>query len=168
MNLHRLGLAAAVAFMLCAAVSADTLYIRNRPFKGHVSGVSKRLGAIQIDLAALTNALGLQVAEVDGNWVVHRSGETPALPENNSGTGKLYVNGKELAYTADNGLKIVSLKDFSDTMKGNLRHNAALGTVDFDLPAATVVQATPGTPRPAAQAYTAPSKYQLIAFGADW
>jgi hypothetical protein len=168
MNLHRLGLAAVVAFTLCAPVSADTLYIRNRPFKGHVSGVSKRLGAIQIDLAALTNALGLQIAEIDGNSVVHRSGETPALPENVNGTGKLYVNGQELAYTPENGLKMVSLKDFSDTMKGNLRHNAALGTVDFDLPAATVAQAGPGSQRQAAPAYTPPSKYQLIAFGADW
>lgn len=170
MKLHHCGVALALTVVLSTTLGADTLYVRNRPFKGHVSGVGKRLGNITIDLAALTGALGLKVSEVNGNWVVHRAGEEPGLPEQAANsTDKLFVNQKELAYTPDSERKLVSLKDFSDLMQGNLRYNASLSSVDFDLPAAPQAVAGNPTPlRPPGPAYAPPARFQLITFGANW
>ena len=144
-----------LAICLTGTAGGDQLYVRNRPFKGFASGVSKNLGNIQVELGPLAQLLGYQVSEVEGNWVMHKTGEPAALPEGTTVTGKLFVQNKELAFSEENGLKIVSLKDFSELVGGRLKHNSSLATVDFDIPAARDPLAST-------------AKYQLIHFGANW
>lgn len=155
--------------LLSLHASADQLFIRNKPFKGQVTGVGKNLGLIRIELTGLVEAADLKLTEVSGNWVVHRPGETPALPETAAAgvTGRLFVNGKEIALIDDNGTQTVSLLEFSNAMGGRLQHSPSTQTVDLNFPQGPVTQAGPKPTRknePAASF----SRYTLVNFGAPW
>jgi len=166
---RRLGaLVVGLTLLATFSASADQLFIRNRPFKGQVSRVSKNLGTIQIELAGLCAAADYKLSEVSGNWVIHKEGQTAALPEGmENATGKLFANGKEVAFTEENGVKLVSLQEVSNALGGRLVHNPSMQAVDLNFPAGAVAAAPEATKRPA-QAASTGGKYILLNFGAPW
>ncbi len=166
---RRLGaLVVGLTLLATFSASADQLFIRNRPFKGQVSRVSKNLGAIQIELAGLCTAADFKLSEVSGNWVVHKEGQTAALPEGmENATGKLFANGKEVAFTEENGVKLVNLQELSNALGGRLAHNPDMQAVDLNFPAGGVASAS-DAPKGTAQAASPAGQYILLNFGAPW
>lgn len=156
--------------LLSFTASADQLFIRNRPFKGNVTGVGKNLNLIRIELPGLVEAAGCKLTEVSGNWVVHREEETAALPESAAEgvTGRLFVNGKEVAVSEDNGVKFVSLQEFTNAMGGKLSHNPSMQSVDLNFPMNPVVAETAKPARKNQPETASFGKYTLVNFGAPW
>lgn len=160
-----------LALLLSCAAPADQLYIRNRPFKGHVSAVGKNLAGIRIGLEDLAQALSLKITEVNGNWVLHRPEETPALPAEWEGvTGKLLVGGKEVAWTEEGGLKWVALQECCTALGARLSHNPAMQSVDLNLagPSVVATDSSGSGHRPTVDPYVPVSQYRLVNFGAPW
>lgn len=166
---RRLGaLVVGLTLLATFSASADQLFIRNRPFKGQVSRVSKNLAAIQIELAGLCAAADFKLSEVSGNWVIHREGQAATLPEGMENvTGKLFANGKEVAFVEQDGVKMVSLQEVSNALGGRLAHNSSLQAVDLNFPAGTVASAA-GTPNRKGQVASPAGQYILLNFGAPW
>jgi len=158
--------------LVCLSVqaNADQLFIRNRPFKGHAFGVGRNLSGIRIELTELVKASGFTLAEIGGNWVVHKEGETAALPADapEGVVGRLFVNGKEVECTEENGEKVVSLQSFTQAVGGRLSHNSEMKSVDLNFPQGASVT-TAGKPTSGTQpAQAGPGQYTLVNFGAPW
>lgn len=152
---------------LCWGIaSADQLYIYNKPYKGQTSGSGAQ---IQAQLKPLVEAMGLQLSELSGNYVITAPGETAALPEGSSGIGHIYFEGKPVgdATSAD---AMVSVKTLAEATGSAVRPNKAMHLVDVNHGVARIVEApdAPKRPRPPAEAYVPPSKYKVVAFDADW
>lgn len=161
MNLTKPLLALGLAALLGAQAWSDQLYIRNRPFKGYVSGVSQRVDRIQIDLKQLCQAVELDLTELEGSWYITAKGEAPTAREGAT-AGSVYFGEKTLTVVPEGDHQMVNLKEFGDLVGARLSHNKALSTVDFNLvgnPTASNSGST-GTPRVAA----AMAGYSLINF----
>ncbi|MBN9416235.1 MAG: hypothetical protein J0I12_12405 [Candidatus Eremiobacteraeota bacterium] len=148
-----------VSCLLLASASAawaDRLYVRNRPFEGYVIGTLDNLSALEVDARDFARALGYNLDEVDGNWVL-RSPNDKSAPALTAGAHKLYAGGHELAYRADVDRKLVKLADLAQALGGRVVRHSELGTVDFDL----------------INGYKEeigfdPKQFHLIYYGADW
>jgi hypothetical protein len=143
----------------------EQVYIRNKPFKGTVSGKGP---ATSVELQALVTALGLQLTEVQGNWVVTSEGETAALPTDASGTGQVYYQGKPIATADQGGATLVPLISTAQALGAVARHNKDMGSIDVNLP----VKAVSGTTSGPSGSGPAPASfgggYKLINFWASW
>ena len=136
--------------------AADRLFIRNKPFQGYLLGTANP-ESIEIEIADLATALGMEFKEVDGNWVVAPP-ESPE-PENLvSGDQKLYLGNAPLDYRMDGPHRLVRLKDAATNLNARLVRHAEIGTIDFDL----VQEGTANT-----SGYRKEG-YRLIFYGADW
>ncbi|MCE7871222.1 hypothetical protein DYH09_12695 [bacterium CPR1] len=113
----------------------EQVYIRNKPFKGAVSGKGP---ATAVELQALVAALGFQLTEVQGNWVVTAEGETAALPTDASGTGQVYYQGKPIATADQAGATLVPLIPTAQALGAVARHNKDMGSIDVNLPVKSV------------------------------
>ena len=103
--------------------------------------------------------------------MLHKADEAATLPEGTEASGKLFIGGKEVAFTESEGMKLVSLQEAGQLLGARVRHNPTLKTVDFDLVGNPVAAVSPAPARPRPPLQSAPalsSKYQLIAFGAPW
>ena len=146
-------------------VSADQLYIHNKPYKGTTSGTGAK---IQAQLGALASALGLKITEVSANWVVTAGDEPAVLPADATGSGKVYFQGKVIAEAADLST-LVPVGSLAEAAGAMLRPNKSLQTVDVVNGVARVAQAdAPKRHGSTQEAYVPTSKYRLIAFDATW
>jgi len=161
LNFYKPLLAFGLAALLGAQAWSDQLYIRNRPFKGYVSGVSQRVDRIQIDLKQLCQALEMDLTEVAGSWYITPKGEAPT-PVEGATAGAVYFGEKTLTVVPEGDYRMVNLKEFGDLAGARLSHNKALATVDFNLVGNSTASTstTKGTPRVAAPM----ASYRLINF----
>ena len=116
-----------VLFLLTSTLSAQELYLRNRPFKGAVSGQGE---ALLVDLQELTSALELAVKESEGITLVGDSTTEGAQ------SGDVVVEGQILKTTAAESGPMVNLKEFSQAAGLNYRFSREMNTVDVSLPVA--------------------------------
>lgn len=148
-----------VSCLLLASVSsawADRLYVRNRPFEGYVIGTLDNLSALEVDARDFARALGYNLDEVEGNWVL-RSQSDKGAPTLTPGAHKLYAGGHEIAFRADVDRKLVKLADLAQALGGRVVRHSELGTVDFDL--INGYKEEVGFD---------PKQFHLIYYGADW
>jgi hypothetical protein len=141
---------------LCAAGWGDRLYVRNRPFRGNLSGNPSNLSTLTTELEALVQALGFDLQQVEGNWVVRRKADDE-LPELTAGAGKLYVLGQEVAYQANGSSHVVNLSEFTEAAGGRLKRHPEVGTIDLDL-----------VTQPENIAPSTLGSHHLVFYGADW
>ncbi len=140
----------------------EQVYIRNKPFKGAVSGKGP---ATAVELQALVAALGLQLTEVQGNWVVTAEGEAPALPPDAGGTGQVYFQNKPITTADQGGATLVPLIPTAQALGAVAKHNKDMGSIDVNLP----VKAVSGSPGGSGSAPASfGGGYKLINFWASW
>ena len=116
--------------LLCAAVQAETVYIRNKPFKGGTrgSGIS-----CQVELTPFAQALGFTVTPCKGGYLVTSD------PKSDQGneiceTGVAIVDGNKVAVmTSANGADLVSLNEFCSIVGAKVVPNRQMGTLDVYL-----------------------------------
>lgn len=149
-------------FCLAASVlspaGADRLYVRNRPYKGVLVGSAANLTSLRADVASLTEALGYQLSEVEGNWVVRRNAQEPVPEDLVKGGGKLYVLGQPLPVQREDGHHMVQLSAFAEVVGARVRRHPELGTIDLDLVADPTRQGSA----------VIPGAHHLIFYGADF
>ena len=136
---------------------ADELYIRNKPFKGSIQGVGHDASHLRVDAGPAVEAMGLTVTEIEGNWVVAKGGQVPALPAGVKGKGKLYVGGKELPFVADGRIRYVVLQDLGKLLGARFVYNKDTGILDVSMTG----QSTPDNWGGAS------ASYRLVYFGTD-
>lgn len=139
--------------------SADQLFIGDKPFQGQVVGSGKHLW---VSLPEMVQAADLVLSEVNGNWVLHRKGETAALPPftRPDVKGRLFAKGAEFDFDDQNGTKFVPLEVFSRVFGGRLKYNSLMQTVELQLPKVVARKDEP--------AAVNPGEYTLVNFGASW
>lgn len=135
-------------------VGADQLYVRNKAFKGYLTGSVSDLNSLEVDAVEIAKTLGFNVEEIDGNWVV-RTRPEQAVPQLTAGAKKLYIGGHEVAYRVDYDRKLVRLREVAKAVGGRVVRHANVGTIDFDM-------------IPEKKTGYDPTKYHLIFYGADW
>lgn len=139
-----------------SAAWADKLYVRNRPYDGYVIGTLDNLSALEVDARDIARALGYDLDDLDGNWVLRPHGSKDA-PTVTSGAHKLYAGGREIPYRLDVERKLVKLADLAEAIGGRVLRHTELGTVDFDVVQGQKVE----------EGFD-PKQYHLIYYGADW
>lgn len=135
-----------LAALLAASAQADELYVRNRPYKGTVTGSGNQIAA---DLPGLLKALGAKVTVTDGVATVSTDGQEPDAVDL-SGVTKLSLEGKDVP--VEGGM--VKLKALADAWGVKLVVNKEMGTVDL------------AVPREKAQLSAKP--YLLVMFSTSW
>lgn len=148
-----------VLALLSLQASADQLFIGDKPFKGQVVGSGKQLW---VSLPELVQATDLVLSEVNGNWVLHRKGETAALPPftRSDVKGRLFAKGAPFDFDDQNGTRFVPLEVFSLFLGGRLKYNSLMQTVELQLPKVVAHKYEP--------AVVDPGEYTLLYFGASW
>jgi len=171
--------------VLAVAVQADQLYIRNRPFKGHVVQSGKN---VWVDLEALATALEAKLVRTEqGGYVLQlKDAAEPADPPQVN-AGQVAV-GEQLLPTQDNnGTPLVSLTDGAAALGLRVSHNASMKTIDAHLlpkggqvahvpAAAPVDRSKPMPPKLINRAGSAvqleqnlvPGRVNIVDFYADW
>ncbi len=140
----------------CGAAWADKLYVRNRPYHGYVIGTLDNLSALEVDVRDMARALGYDLDEVEGNWVI-RPGGTKENPSSlTHGGQKLYAGQREIPYRVDVDHKLVKLADLASALGARVLRHPELGTLDFD-----VVKGHQ-------ELGYDPKQFHLIYYGADW
>lgn len=81
--------------LCCFPVTAEQVTIRNRIFKGPVSGSGEQL---LVGLSELAEALGAKLEQRDGRWLVCRPPGPPAAP---AGDATVWVEGKAVDSSGD-------------------------------------------------------------------
>jgi len=133
---------------------ADKLYVRNKLFEGYLTGSVRDLNSLEVDINEFARALGSQVEEVDGNWLV-RVPQESGTGHHPSNAKKLYINGREVGFRQDYERKLVKLQAVAEALGGRLVRHPEVGTIDFNL-------------LPTKTTGYDPTQYHLIYFGADW
>jgi hypothetical protein len=141
-----------------STAAADRLYVRNRPFKGVLVGSAGNLASLRADVASLTEALGYQLSEIEGNWVVRRTAQEPLPQELVKGGGKLYVLGQPVPVVLDEGHQMVQLSAFAEVVGARVRRHPELGTIDLDLVLDPTKQGSAAIP----------GAHHLVFYGADF
>ena len=141
---------------LGSAAWADKLYVRNRPYEGYVIGTLDNLSAVEVDARDISRALGYDLDEVDGNWVIRPQGNKNA-PSLTPGSRKLYASGKEVHYRVEGERKLVILSDLASALGARVMRHPELGTIDFDL-----------VSQQKEEVGFDPKQYHLLFYGADW
>lgn len=149
-----------VSLQLLALAPAwgDRLYVRNRPYKGHLVGKASDAASLKAEVGSLTQALGYHLSEVDGNWVVRRNNQENPPEDLVKGAGKLYVLGQELPVHREEGHQMVQLTAYADAVGARVRRHPELATIDLDLVADPTKQGSA----------LIPGAYHLIFYGADF
>ncbi|MEW6280815.1 MAG: hypothetical protein AB1758_19525 [Candidatus Eremiobacterota bacterium] len=163
-----LSLTLILGLVLSLAGWSEQVYVRNKPFKGQVSGAGK---AVTVDLQGLVSAMGLTLTEVGGNWVVTAEGEEASLPEGATGTGSIYFKGQAVGSAPEGAATMVPLFDTATALGGSVKSNPGLGTIDVYLggnqPVASTTPTQPGS-QPSGDWGAGSSDYRLINFWASW
>lgn len=141
---------------LGSAARADKLYVRNRAYEGYVIGTLANLSAVEVDARDMSRALGYNLDEVEGNWVIRPQG-SKSTPNLNPGARKLYAGGKEIHYRADGDRKLVILAELASALGGRVLRHPELGTIDFDV-----------VSQQKEEVGFDPKQYHLLFYGADW
>ena len=181
--MKRTFVAAGLLALLCVQLApAETVYLRNKPYKGPTAGAGK---STQVDFKAFAEAMGLAVSQVNGAWV---AGSAPTgQPE----AGQVYVNGKKLEnVTVSGDSAMVSLFEAAEAAGARASLNKELGSIDVNLVAKNTsvadagsavkapanVNAGPIAPKtinkPGAavqiEQHLVPGKTNIVVFGAEW
>ena len=138
MKLTFLTLTLAAAF--CLPLSAEPVYVRNKPFKGPASGSG---AALMVGLKEIAEALELTVVEKNGGFLVHSEEGEPK-------EGEVLVGGKPVASAPGEAGVTVNLKEFVEAAGMVYRPNKAMGTIDVSKGAASGSKPTAGAPQGAA------------------
>ena len=141
---------------LVSAAWADKLYVRNRPYEGYVIGTLDNLSAVEVDARDMSRALGYDLDDVEGNWLIrpHGSKSTPKLTP---GARRLYAGGKEVPFRVDGDRKLVILSELASALGGRVMRHPELGTIDFDL-----------VSQQKEESGFDPKQYHVLFYGADW
>lgn len=123
--MYRLPVILLIALLLSNALSAQEVYVRNKPFKGEVSGLGQDQ---RVNLEALATAVEMELKEVEGVLLIGEGEASQGEP------GQLVVNGKSLTLSDGDEGKMVNLKAFSEAAGLRYNHNRELGTVDISIP----------------------------------
>ncbi|MBI3925109.1 MAG: hypothetical protein HY319_06180, partial [Armatimonadetes bacterium] len=164
--------------LIAVSAAAEDLYVRNRPFKGAVSGTGAQM---VVDVEALARALDARVHTNAGGglYISFDSKKPPQLSE--VPAGMVWIEGQEVQVAAGpGGEKMVSLKAASELLGARVTPNKELGTVDVN----KAVEKTGGSgsagPVEAVQsinspgqsvdynAYLVAGKTNIVYFYADW
>ena len=117
---------ALAAALLCGAVSADELYVKNQ----HIPQVRNVEGRRFVELKPFVAALGMELSKSGHGWLV---GEKPAdMPLLRP--GEVWLSGTVLKSRFVGGEVSISLGEAAQAMGATLVPNAALKTTDFRLP----------------------------------
>ncbi|MCA9791551.1 MAG: hypothetical protein KC910_07135, partial [Candidatus Eremiobacteraeota bacterium] len=109
---------------------ADDLFIRNRPFKGAVSGSGAQM---MVELAPLAEALGVQARAVGSGWLVTRDANDQTGQELAS-QGQVVVEGTSVTSNPGaDGAVMVNLAEVARVLGAKVTPNKELGTVDVYL-----------------------------------
>lgn len=127
-----------LAGMLVSPLAAEQVYVRNKPFKGAVSGQG---ASTMVELQGLAQALGLKVESVNGGWVVNQGADM-------AGPGKVIVSGKEVQAQVQGESVLVNLKEFSEAVGARFVVNKSMGTIDVNMAVKPITEAPPPPPRP--------------------
>lgn len=112
-------------------VSADQLYVRNRPFKGPVK---KSDGRIWVDLKSFAAAIGANLVETPEGGTLVTLGDAPG--EQTAGAGKVFIGGEEAETQASPDGVMVPLDTASKLLGARVTPNKAMGIIDVNLVAA--------------------------------
>lgn len=162
-------------------VSADQLYVRNRPYKGVVK---KTEGRIWVDLQTFAQALEAKVTRSPegGTSVSLEAAGEASVP-----AGQLRVEGQEVAcQLQDDGTLLVPLEETARLLGAKVIVNKSMGTIDVSMAKARVA----GEPKAAATPEAAsgpinrvinkpgqpvdislnlvPGRINIVEFYADW
>ena len=132
--LHRSWATALAGLLLLGsftAVSADQLYVRNRPFKGPVK---RSDGRIWVDLKTFAAAIGANLVETPEGGTVVTLGDAPA--EQTAAAGKVFIGGEETETQASSDGVMVPLDVASKLLGARVTPNKAMGIIDVNLVAA--------------------------------
>lgn len=140
----------------CSGAWADKLYVRNRPYQGYVIGTLDNLSALEVDARDMAKALGYDLDEVDGNWVIRPGGNKTNPNGLTHGAQKLYAGEREIPYRVDVDRKLVKLADLAEAIGARVLRHRELGTIDFDVM------------REQLEVGYDPKQFHLIYYGADW
>lgn len=117
-------------FLLLAPVSAEQLFVRNKPFKGASMGVG---ASRMVELEPFAKALGFTVKAHNGGFLVTTD------PNSDQGSeiceaGSAIVDGNKIAtMTGTGGHTLVSLSDFCNAVGAKLVVNSQMGSSDVYL-----------------------------------
>ncbi len=115
---------------LSLLVSAEQLYVRNRPFKG---AITREAGRLWVELKPLVEAMGLGLTGDDQQGYVVAGGENSVLP----GPGKVTVKETEVPSNSTGGSLLVPLDQVVELVGAKVIVNKSLGTIDVSLAAAS-------------------------------
>lgn len=99
---------------------SEDLFVLNKPFKGQVSGAG---ADIYVELAPMAKALGLEVKEEGGGWVLFETGHTAGAAR----PGEVVANDRVVKHQAG---PLVSLQDLAAALGLKVVRNKGMGTVD--------------------------------------
>ena len=112
--------------LLCGAVSADELYVKNQ----HVPQVRNVEGRRFVELKPFVAALGMELSKSGHGWLVGpEPADMPLLKP-----GEVWLEGTVLKSRFVGGEVSISLGEAAQAMGATLVPNAALKTTDFRLP----------------------------------
>lgn len=179
--------------LICAPLSAEQIYVRNRLFKGSVQGSGKSTKVGMKDFAA---ALGLSVAEQGGAFWLQATGDAAPEAGPDIVAGSVYILGKRVeTEPGADGELMISLWEAAEAAGFRAQANPQLGSIDVNkMPSPgtgaatrpsgqTVAAAAPPAPvsgpmpprrintpgaRVDVERALIPGRYNLVVFGADW
>jgi hypothetical protein len=132
--------ATALAALLCVPLSAEPIYVRNKPFQGPASGSG---AAIMVGLKEICEVLELPIVEKNGGFLVSSEEGEPDY-------GEVLVGGKAVTSAPGDAGVTVNLKEFVEAAGMVYRTNKSLGTIDISKGAASGSKASAGVPPGAA------------------
>lgn len=139
--------------LLVLPVSAQQVFVRNRPFKS----VRKVGSATWVELKALAGALGVELKGDDQvGYCLAGDAEPP-------GGGKVSLGGVALEATIEEGWIWVALDAASSPLGARVVRNKEMGSIDVSLLPAGPTAAPPTTPSSAGGLLSAP--YNLLEYG---
>lgn len=186
MKLQKILFTSAILGMLALSVSADQLFIRNRPFKGQVVQSGKN---IWVDAEVLAAALEAKVVKTEQGGFVFLlkdadESELPAVE-----VGQIAVGDQRFPTQEGNSAPLISLTDGATALGLRVSHNPQMKTIDANLlpkkqgqapmvssPTAAVDRTTPIPPKLINRAGSAvqlephlvPGRINIVDFYADW
>jgi hypothetical protein len=117
--------------LLCAPASADTIYVRNQPFKGASQGTGS---SCLVELGPLVKALGYTMQPMNGGFLVTKEAGSDEGKEL-CGPGVVVLGNSKMTLTDGTAAKnLVSLADFCQAAEVKMTPNRQLGTIDIYLP----------------------------------
>lgn len=127
-----------LAFFTAGTVFGQELYVRNRPFKGEVSG---RGAGMFVELEPLAKMLEATIhTGENGAKLMTLSVESQVVEGE---PGAVLVEGKPVSTMQGSTGVLVNLKEVAAALEARLNVNAELGTIDFNLPVARVAAPAP-------------------------